>query len=257
MKILIATHKEYDMPKISGYHPIMVGASLQNNIPNDYLRDDSGENISELNPFCNELTALYWAKYNLCDEDIIGLDHYRRYLGKKSGHKLQNILNKQQIYDALDEVDILLPKQRNYFIETQKVHYLNAHNHEPYIEMEKVIREKFPKYLPAFEIMEQNKKAHLFNMSIMKQADFQSYTNFIFGVLDEVAKSIPFETYVGQEKRVFGFLSERLMDTWLYTEKKTFREFPIVATEKTNWLDKGIQFLKRKFLRNSNKKVHF
>ncbi|MGL5688307.1 MAG: DUF4422 domain-containing protein, partial [Weissella cibaria] len=32
---------------------------------------------------------------------------------------------------------------------------------------------------------------------------------------------------------------------------------PLVTTEKTNWLDKGTQFLKRKFFKSANKKVHF
>lgn len=257
MKILIATHKKYDIPQLLGYQPIMVGSALRDEVPVEYLRDDTGKNISELNPFFNELTVLYWAKFNLKDEDVVGLDHYRRYLGVTSGHDLKDILDQKQIYDALTEVDVLLPKQRNYYIESQKDHYLNAHNHEPYFEMQKVIKEKFPKYLPAFEKMEESKKAHLFNMSIMKQADFQSYTDFVFGVLDQVAKNIPYETYEGQEKRVFGFLSERLMDTWLYTEEKTYLEFPVITTEKTNWLDKGTQFLKRKFFKNTNKKVHF
>ena len=257
MKILIATHKLYQIPEVAGYQPIMVGATLREEVPTGYLRDDQGENISELNPFFNELTALYWAKYNLQHEDVVGLAHYRRYFGTKSGHDLADILDQEQIYAALEQADVLLPKQRDYYIESQEKHYLNAHKNEPYFAMQDVIKEKFPEYLPAFQQMGQSKKAHLFNMAIMKQADFQSYTDFMFGVLDQVARRIPYESYEGQDRRVFGFLSERLMDTWLYTNKKTFREFPLLTTEKTNWIDKGTQFLKRKFFKDTNKKVHF
>lgn len=257
MKILIATHKPYQIPEISGYQPIMVGSALRDEVPAGYLRDDQGENISSLNPFFNELTALYWAKYNLIDEDIVGLAHYRRYFGTKSSHNLADILSQEQIYDALEKVDVLLPKQRNYYIESQENHYLNAHKNEPYFMMQDVIKESFPEYLSAFQQMGQSKKAHLFNMAIMKQADFQSYTDFMFGVLNQVAQRIPYESYEGQDRRVFGFLSERLMDTWLYTNHKTFQDFPLLTTEKTNWLDKGSQFLKRKFFKNTNKKVHF
>ena len=88
MKILIATHKPYQIPEVAGYQPIMVGSALRDEVPTGYLRDDQGENISELNPFFNELTALYWAKYNLQHEDVVGLAHYRRYFGTKSGHDL-------------------------------------------------------------------------------------------------------------------------------------------------------------------------
>ena len=257
MKILIATHKPYQIPDEPGYYPIMVGSDLRDQIPSGYLKDNSGQNISEMNPFYNELTALYWAKYNLQDEDIVGLVHYRRYLGSKSGQNLSNILSESQIREALSKVDVLLPKQRNYYIENQKNHYINAHENEPYFVMADVIKEKFPDYYDAFIKMGKSKRAHLFNMSIMNQKNFQSYTSFIFDVLKEVEKRISYREYEGQEQRVFGFLSERLMDTWLYTKQKSFAEYPVITTEKTNWLDKGTQFLKRKFFKNSSKKVHF
>lgn len=257
MKILIATHKPYQIPDEPGYYPIMVGSDLRDQIPAGYLKDNSGQNISEMNPFYNELTALYWAKYNLQDEDIVGLVHYRRYLGSKSGQNLSNILSESQIREALSKVDVLLPKQRNYYIENQKNHYINAHENEPYFVMADVIKEKFPDYYDAFIKMGKSKRAHLFNMSIMNQKNFQSYTSFIFDVLKEVEKRISYREYEGQEQRVFGFLSERLMDTWLYTKQKSFAEYPVITTEKTNWLDKGTQFLKRKFFKNSSKKVHF
>jgi len=79
----------------------------------------------------------------------------------------------------------------------------------------------------------------------------------MFDVLKAVEERIPYLEYEGQERRVFGFLSERLMDTWVNTKQKCVMEFPLVTTEKTNWLDKGTQFLKRKFFKNANKKVHF
>jgi hypothetical protein len=123
--------------------------------------------------------------------------------------------------------------------------------------MREVIAEKYPDYLAAFDAMGSSTKAHLFNMSIMRQADFQDYTDFMFDVLKTVEERIPYLEYEGQERRVFGFLSERLMDTWVNTKQKRVMEFQLVTTEKTNWLDKGTQFLKRKFFKNANKKVHF
>lgn len=257
MKILVAAHKPYQMPVDKLYQPVMVGAALHEDIPAGYVPDNTGQNMSDMNPFYNELTALYWAKYNLQDEDIIGLMHYRRYFGRKASHDLRDILTESDIREALASADVLLPKQRNYYIESQKDHYFNAHNHEPYLVMREVIEEKYPTYLAAFDAMGASKKAHLFNMSIMRQADFQAYTDFMFGVLQEVEARIPYRDYEGQERRVFGFLSERLMDTWVNTQNKRVAEFALVTTEKTNWVDKVTQFLKRKFFKNANKKVHF
>lgn len=257
MKILVAAHKPYEMSDQDIYQPIYVGAALKDDMPAGYIGDDTGRNMSEMNAHFNELTGLYWAKYNLQDENVIGLMHYRRYLGAKASHDLQDILTEEQIMAALTEVDVLVPKARNYFIENQQTHYYNAHEHEPFDVMKAVIANEFTEYLPAFEQVCGSTKAHLFNMQIMKQADFQAFTDFVFAVLARVEEQVPYKDYEGQESRVFGFLSEYLLDTWMLTMNKTYREYPLVTTEKTNWFDKGFAFLKRKFGHGKNKKTHF
>lgn len=256
MKIYIATHKPYEMPSDGIYQPLMVGSILRDEIPTGYQRDDQGDNISAKNPNFNELTGIYWIWKN-SEEDSVGLVHYRRYLGKKSGHDYASRLNQQDVEDLLRQYDVILPKKRNYYIENQRNHYLHAHAHEPYEIMEKVIREDYADFYPAFQRMEQSTKAHLFNMFIMKKEAFDDYATFVFGVLEKVEEQIDLSTLQGQDARVFGFLSERLMDTWLNTRSYSFTEAPVISLEKTNWFDKGTQFLKRKFLPNSKKKVHF
>lgn len=257
MKILIAAHKPYQMPTSDIYEPIMVGAALHDKVIDGYTPDNTGQNMSDKNGFYNELTALYWAKYNLQDEDILGLAHYRRYLGRKASHDLADILSEDDIRKGLNEADILLPKQRNYFIETQEKHYLNAHVNEPYYAMREVLEEFYPDYVPAFDALGKSTKAHLFNMSVMRQDKFQAYTDFLFDVLGKVDERIDVAKYEGQDCRSLGFLAERLMDTWVNTQKLRVKEYPVVTTEKTNWLDKGTQFLKRKFIKNGERKVHF
>ncbi|MDU2153167.1 MAG: DUF4422 domain-containing protein, partial [Weissella confusa] len=178
MKILIATHKDYKMPDNSIYLPVMVGSELVDETYG-FQPDNVGENISLKNPIYNELTALYWAKYNLQDEDVIGLAHYRRYLGKRRSHDLVDILSETDVYEGLRNADVLVPKARNYYVETQEQHYLNAHANQPYYLLKEVIGTTFPAYAAAFEQVAHSKTAFLFNMSIMRQADFQDYTNFL------------------------------------------------------------------------------
>lgn len=258
MKILVAVHKNYPMPADDIYYPVFVGAELSSEkMPAGFTADNTGKNISLLNPYYNELTALYWAKYNLTGEDVIGLAHYRRYLGKKASHNFSDLLTKESIDDALQEVDVLLPKARNYFIESQETHYLNAHAAEPFYAMTSVLERDYAEYMPAFRTSMNSSKAHLFNMSIMRQSDFQAYTDFLFDVLTKVSQVVDVTKLDGQDKRSLGFLAERLMDIWLVTNKKTYREFPIVTTERTNWVNKAFHFFKRKFLKSGSKKVHF
>ncbi|MDF7636977.1 DUF4422 domain-containing protein [Leuconostocaceae bacterium ESL0958] len=254
--IYVATHKTYPIPNDGFYQPIMVGAALRDQVPADYQRDDVGHNISAKNPNFNELTALYWI-WQHDQSDIVGLAHYRRYLGLKKSHDVADRIDEAAVRQLLTDYDVLLPKQRNYFIENQRDHYLHAHAKAPYDIMANVIAQDFPEFYPAFTKMEQSTKAHLFNMFIMKRAAFEDYASFVFAVLDKVEEQVDLSTLHGQDSRVFGFLSERLMDTWLATRGYAAHDLPVVSLEKTNWLDKGSQFLKRKFLPNSKKKVHF
>ena len=76
IRIIVAAHKPYQMPKDDIYLPLHVGHAGKPDI--GFQGDDTGENISTKNANYCELTGLYWAWKNL-DADYIGLAHYRRY----------------------------------------------------------------------------------------------------------------------------------------------------------------------------------
>ncbi len=54
-KVFVMTHKSFPHPKMEGFVPLQVGSALHENL--GYLRDDTGDNISDLNPYYSELTA--------------------------------------------------------------------------------------------------------------------------------------------------------------------------------------------------------
>lgn len=257
MPILVAAHKKYTMPSDQFYQPIYVGSALHEQGIDHFLSDATGKNISKKNPFYNELTALYWAKYNLKDQEIIGLAHYRRFLGRKNSHQYQDLLTQDDVEQALGKADVLVPKARNYWIESQEKHYLNAHAHQPWRTLKKVIAEQFPEYQSAFQQVSASKKAHLFNMSVMKQKEFQAYTDFLFAVLSSVEQELDFTVLRDQDRRALGFLGERMLDVWLLKTNATYQEFPMVSLEKVNWVNKGWHFLLRHFGLKRQAKTHF
>jgi len=55
--------------------------------------------------------------------------------------------------------------------------------------------------------------------------------------------------YVGlvHYRRVFGFVSERLLDVWLEKNQIAYKEQNVSFMEPQNWIKKGGLFLKRKF----------
>ena len=71
IKIIVAAHKKYQMPKDKMYVPVQVGAEGKEKIKK-YKHDNEENNISNKNPYFCELTGLYWAWKNL-NADYIGL----------------------------------------------------------------------------------------------------------------------------------------------------------------------------------------
>lgn len=116
VKIVVATHKKYKMPSDAMYIPLHVGAegkkdSDGNELDLGYIKDNTGENISILNPSFCELTGLYWAWKNL-DSDYIGLVHYRRYFGTKKRNPFDGILTYRQLKPMLECYQIFVPKEK-------------------------------------------------------------------------------------------------------------------------------------------------
>ncbi|WKF71647.1 DUF4422 domain-containing protein [Pediococcus pentosaceus] len=257
IKIMVAAHKEFPMPENKDlYMPILVGAFRNYKEGIDYQRDDDGENISLKNPNFNELTAVYWAWKNL-DADAIGLVHYRRLFSKGGKRELNNILDEEQIEQLLNKAPIVVPKKRKYYIESNYSHYVHAHPKEPLDATRDVIAENYPRYLDAFDQVMHKTSAHMFNMFIMKKKEFNQYSEWLFDVLFKVEDRIDISGYSVQDARVFGFLAERLMDVWLLTNEKEFVESNWIQLGDVQLVSKGINFLKRKFLKNTNKKTHF
>jgi len=251
VKVIVATHKEYQMPADNIYLPIHVGAQNKEKIDN-YQRDDVGENISIKNPYYCELTGLYWAWKNL-KVDYIGLVHYRRYftksklIPKNEKDKFDIVLNEKQIQESLKNTDIILPKKRKYYIENLYSHYKHTMYIEPLDETRKIIEDKYPKYLQEFDRLHKRTSAHMFNMLIMKKEILNKYCTWLFDILFELEKRIDISNYDSFHARFFGRISELLLDVWINTNDLNYEELKVIDMQNINWIKKGIAFLMAKF----------
>lgn len=249
LKILIATHKQYEFPKADYYLPIHVGKA-NNTLDLGIQADDFGENISNKNTSFCELTAIFWAWKHLKDEDYIGLVHYRRYFkGKQIRLKNKKIASETELLEDLKCCNVIASKQRNYYIESVYNHYKNAHFVKDLEATRKILEQDFPEYIPAFEKIMQGKKLHLFNMFVMSRAYFEQYCEWLFAILFKLEKQIDISGYDNYQKRVFGFLSERLFNVWLVKNQLKVKERKVVAVEGEQLIEKAIGLLKRKFLK--------
>lgn len=245
IKIIVATHKKYWMPTDEMYLPIHVGKKGKEDI--GYVGDDTGENISEKNKNYCELTGLYWAWKHL-NAEYKGLAHYRRHFMMKGakGTKKEMVMTKEQLETLLQKSDIILPNPRNYFIETNYSQYVHAHHSEDLDITRDILQERYPKYVKAFDETMKRTIGHRFNMFIMKADLFDNYCEWMFDVLFELEKRLDISNYSAYDARVFGFVSERLLDIWLETNDLKYVNTPVEFMEDQNWFKKGMNFLKRK-----------
>ena len=252
IQVIVATHKKYKMPNDKMYFPIHVGKEGKEGI--GYTGDNTGDNISSKNPYYCELTGLYWAWKNL-NANYIGLAHYRRHfsfakkLPKDIEGRINKVLSYEEAKNILNNTDIILPKKRNYFIETLYSHYEHTMYVEPLNETEKILTEKYPEYLEEFEKLHKRTSAHMFNMFIMKKEILDKYCKWLFDILFELEKRVNPSKYDSFHARYLGRISELLLDVWINTNNLTYKEISVIDIEKVNWIKKGTSFLKAKFFK--------
>lgn len=249
VKIIVATHKSYEFPQVDYYVPIHVG-KVKSQHDLGLLGDDTGDNISQKNGSFCELTALYWVWKNnfFAEQKYVGLVHYRRYFsGQGLSLKGQMIASEQELLALLQSCDAIVAKKRNYYIETIYNHYKNAHHIEDLDKVREIISQDYPDYLRTFGDLMNRKKLHLFNMFVMKKELFDDYCAWVFGILFKLESQIDVSQYDNYQKRVFGFISERLFNVWLIHNNVKLCEVKVSNLEGDDIVQKVIGLLKRKF----------
>ena len=251
IKVIVATHKKYNMPKDEMYIPVCVGSSLKKE-DLGYQKDSEGDNISVKNPYYCELTGLYWAWKNL-NADYIGLAHYRRHftiekrLPKEADERITKVLDKTNASDILENTDIILTKKRRYYVETLYSHYKHTMYIEPLDETRNILKEKYPEYLEEFDTLHKSTSAHMFNMFIMKKEILNDYCTWLFDILFELEKRIDPRQYDTFHARFFGRISELLLNIWINQNKLQYKEVRVMDIEQINWAQKVSYFLMAKF----------
>ncbi|EGM0608726.1 DUF4422 domain-containing protein, partial [Escherichia coli] len=217
--IYIATHKNYPFPP--GYIPLHVGKRLSSVYVPNAIGDDSKNNISDLNPFFCELTGLYWIWQNDAD-DVIGLVHYRRYFKHKNDYitiKNKKIASCNDLIKEFDSYDLILPKPSYLFKKTLKEQYIKYHHEDDLIKLRQIIEKKYPDYISTFDTVLNGNKGYYCNMFIAKKNIIEPYFQWVFDILFELKSSLDISGYDDYQKRVFGFLSERLFAVWIEYNK--------------------------------------
>lgn len=212
--IYIITHKPFEVRYPNNYIPLQVGKKFtKNELP--YLSDDTLDNISDKNKNFCELTGVYWIWKNAEMPKYIGITHYRRFFVKNG-----NLLTDKDISKFMEKYDVILPKQF-YFSDTVWNNYFkNGEGKEKdLIALKSIINSNYKEYSDAFNKVMYSNSASYCNMFIMKKDDFYQYCQWLFGILFELEKKTDISEYTASEARIYGYLSELLLNVWIEKEK--------------------------------------
>lgn len=255
VKIIVASHKPYEMPKDEIYVPVFVGADLKgvSDVPDGFTPDNTGNNISSLNPYFCELTGLYWAWQNL-NADYIGLVHYRRHFSLKKKNSFDSLLSGEELKPYLGKIKVFVPNKRKYYIETLYSHYAHTFDGLHLDLVKDIISEKYPGYLNNFINAVGRRSGYMFNMMIMDRKLLSEYCTWLFSILFELRSRADESQMDAFQLRYPGRVSEILFNVWLdymfssgRISKNEVKEIPVVSMEPVDWIKKGTSFLKAKF----------
>ena len=182
----------------------MSGGRLERSL--DIFGDDTGDNISALNPFYGELTGHYWLWRNETDADIIGICHYRRYFWNAQ----RKPLTIREYEQLLEDCDVLVTNRITGDI-TYRTSFGRAHNVKDLDLMGAVIRELYPMDYPAYEEVIGGYDQYYANMYAMRKSLFDEFCAWMFSIFAELGDRVDLAGYDDYHKRLFGFLSENLI----------------------------------------------
>ena len=246
IKILVATHKKCELPTDDVYLPVQVGKALHHDLDLGIQPDNTGDNISVKNPYYSELTAIYWAWKNL-DADYVGLAHYRRHFSIQKGKdKFDCILHTDECQQLCSQFDLILPKRRKYYVSSLWNHYKDTHDITHLEKTRKILESKYPQYVNAFDNVMKRTWGHMFNMYIMKKALSDDYCKWLFDILFELEKLIDVSSLSSFDARLFGRVSELLLDVWIEQNQISYKEIGFVQMGNENWPKKISHFLQAK-----------
>ena len=200
----------------------VVGSSKNKFLPLDNIREKflidqkhEGDNIDFLNPWYCELTGLYYL-WKHCDDEIVGLEHYRRYFINDKG----SLLSENEIKEILKDHDIICNRV-NYSYKMPPITWFRRFG--KYIDIQKFLC--FVKVYIGKEYHDVCVKYlhgdhHLLgNMFICRKELIDEYCEFFF---DLALAFIEAERHYGRKltPRIIGYFAEFLFGAWLTQHNK-------------------------------------
>ena len=251
---LCLNNKLLSKVKDLNYIPVGLG---NDNFSAEWLKDNTGNNISYKNPYYGEYSFHYWFWKNMInkidDNSWIGFCTYRRFWKNKINKKTNNFSEKiiQKIPEEWNKYEVILGNKIN--VSGIKLMKILKHGKKLMFQNPKLIFEKnrnikfqFDLYHgikildQAIELLDTNNREDFknfvshndsfnpYNMFVTKSKKLIiNYYEDVFVWLERCEKIFGFDLDGYSKKRIYAFLAERFLPYWFNKNAKVL-EWPII-----------------------------
>lgn len=244
LDIFICSHRKFDCPVTNKSYKILSLGDNTELYGDNIIRDDTLDNVTDINLFYSELSGYYWIYKNYKLKDYIGFCHYRRYF-----NFLDNVPDmKKENYDII----VATPTNLGTSIYNQ---YSICHNIEDLNFVIDIIRNKYNVPKDIINNTLNSSYMSCYNMFITSKTIFYEYCDFFFDICNEYLKHynlkdindvykhvennkdkyLKYNAYpvnnVKYQSRIGGFLSERIFNIFIAWKKLNVKEVDVIITE--------------------------
>lgn len=251
MYSLCLYERHYSIIKNLRYIPVGLG---KNKFNKNWLRDNTGLNISKKNPFYGEYTFHYWLWKNMLssfnNNTWVGFCGYRYFWKQKKNEKnsihnvLQKVPDEWNNYEAIiadpqvinnikfskilkNGSPLLLFNYRAYLKKKQNInfHFQVFHGKNSLDNAIDLLDEDNRE--PFRDYVNKNYSFHKWNMFVCRSPKkISEYYKSIFKWLNKCEKIFGFNLEGYGQKRMYGFLAERYLSYW-FTKNTKYLSWPV------------------------------
>ena len=150
----------------------------------------------------------------------MGICHYRRFFTKNSlSLKKKYFYTYNELEKMLEKTDCLVADRLYVQDDTIYDHYARYHFKKDLDILGKLIEEEFPDYKDPC------------NMMFCKKELFDDYAKWLFDLMGKFESLIDISEYSTDQARIFGFLTERLLNVWIIKNNLKVKELPMIQTD--------------------------
>ena len=251
--VYVVTHKDVQLAALPEGYKIIHAGHERAQQDFGYAGDDTGDNISQLNRYLDEITALYWLWKNTAHTHT-GIVHYRRFftsnvvqtdlINANQDFDATKILSAAEIQQILRDHDIILNTE--FIGDRNQLELMLYSTGQPDLVRvsEKIVRKHLaaaqPDYLDAYDAVMNGFIFFICGIFITRRNILDAYCKWLFSFVLDATIEIRDNIILGGQKledvphvysRMMSYFSERMLTIWLTKNHLRIKTLPIMYRE--------------------------